>query len=213
MKTNLNDYDHWSKKAHKFDNVACNMDGDCSEDSKKDWINSQFKSTDVALELGCGTGTYSAFIADKVKKLIATDMSDEMLEIAKKKLQHFTNIEISKEDCYNTSFKDNTFDSILLANVLHIVSDPVAVLKEGNRVLKKNGRIIVTSYTFFGMPLLQKFRAMIQYVMTLGLPPSSGRILNPTELKKLAEEAGIKVKVSKLIHGNTYSVCLSGTKT
>ena len=98
MKTHLNDYNYWSKRAGIFDKASCDMDGKCSQDNKMDWVLRQFNETDTTIEMGCGTGIYSAIIANKVRNLVATDMSSEMLELARSKLNQYPNVEIRKVD-------------------------------------------------------------------------------------------------------------------
>jgi ubiquinone/menaquinone biosynthesis C-methylase UbiE len=212
MKVYKNDYEYWSKRASIFDKASCDMDKKCSLDDKMDWVIGQFNDTDTTLELGCGTGIYSALIANNVKNLIATDMSSEMLELARTNLNQYDNVEIRREDCYAIACEDNTFDSILLANLIHIVTDPHAVLKECQRVLKKDGRIIIVSYTFYGLSFIQKIIAISHYIKNFGLPPSSGKNFNPANLSKIAEDVGFSVKESKLMGDKLKTVCLMGTK-
>ena len=212
MKAYKNDYEYWSKRASIFDKSSCDMDKKCSLDNKMDWVIGQFNDTDTTLEIGCGTGIYSALIANKVKNLIATDMSSEMLELARIKLNQYDNVEIRPEDCYAISYEDNTFDSILLANLIHIVTDPLSVLKESRRVLKKGGRIIIVSYTFYGLSFIQKIIAIFHYIKNFGLPPSSGKMLSPADLSKIAEDAGFSVRESKLMGDKLKTVCLVGIK-
>jgi ubiquinone/menaquinone biosynthesis C-methylase UbiE len=210
MKAHQNDFDYWSKRAGIFDKASCDMDGKCSQDNKMDWVIRQFNETDTTLEMGCGTGIYSAIIANKVRNLVATDMSSEMLALAGSKLNQYPNVETRREDCYAISYKDNTFDSILLANLIHIVTDPLSVLKESRRVLKKGGRIIIVSYTFHSLSLIQKIIAILHYIKNFGLPPSSGKILSPEDLTKISEDAGFSVKESKLMGDKLKTVCLMG---
>ena len=112
MKAKNNDYEYWSKRAGIFDQASCDMNKKCSLDNKMEWVIKQFNDTDTTLELGCGTGLYSALIANKVKSLVATDMSSEMLSLARTKLNQYDNVEVKSEDCYAISYEDNTFDSI-----------------------------------------------------------------------------------------------------
>jgi len=213
MKAGNNDYGYWSKRANIFDKASCDMDEKCSLDNKMDWVLRQFHNTDITLEIGCGTGIYSALIANKVNNLIATDMSNEMLSLAKTKLNQYGNVEIRKEDCYSISYEDNTFDSILLANLIHIVTDPSSVLKEAWRVLKKDGRLVIVSYTFYGLSFIQKTAAIFHYIKSFGLPPSSGKVFSPADLTKIAEDAGFTVRESKLVGDKLKTVCLTGIKS
>ena len=91
-------------------------------------------------------------IADKVKHLTATDLAPEMVGKAEGKLSQFGNVEVQIEDCYDTSFEDNTFDALLMVNLLHIMKEPVTVLEESRRVLKDDGRVVIVDVTGYGMP-------------------------------------------------------------
>lgn len=52
------------------------------------------------IEYGCGTGYFTKEIAKNAEHVIATDLSEEMLEKAKMELKEFNNITIQKEDYY-----------------------------------------------------------------------------------------------------------------
>jgi len=162
--------------------------------------------------LGCGTGFYSEMVIGRVKQLTATDLAPEMIEQAKRNLAQCTNVEVRIEDCYSTSFKDNVFDGVLMANLLHIVMDPLAVLMEGHRVLKNNGRIVIVDGTGYGMSFVKKMTLGIRYLRRYGRPCSYGRNLRPEELVGMVREAGFVVEESKLLGEDTKAVCLRGKK-
>lgn len=76
------------------------------------------------LEVGCGTGRWAFYLADKVKKVVAIDLSDKMIEIAKKKQRNSSvkNVEfhcISVMD-FDT---DEKFDLIYFSGVLQYIKD------------------------------------------------------------------------------------------
>jgi ABC-2 type transport system ATP-binding protein len=135
-----------------------------------------------------------------------------MLAIAGIKLKSYDNVEVKRGDCYSISYEDKTFDSILLANLIHIVTDPHSVLRECRRVLKKDGRIIIVSYTLYGLSLIQKIVTSLHYIKSFGLPPSSGKTLSPESLSEMLEYEGFSVKESKLMGHKLKTVCLVGIK-
>ncbi len=96
------------------------------------------------LEIGCGTGQISFLITKKVKRLIATDFSQQMIKICKAK--NDTNIIFQIEDATNLSFDDNSFDCVLISNVLHIVPNPEKIIAEIKRVVKDGGIILAPIY-------------------------------------------------------------------
>jgi protein-L-isoaspartate O-methyltransferase len=63
------------------------------------------------IEFGCGVGYFTKVIAKDARHVIATDLSDEMLEMAKIYLQEFHNITIQKADGEDTYFPSRRFDT------------------------------------------------------------------------------------------------------
>lgn len=101
---------------------------------------------DVVLECACGTGEISQYIAPKCRLLIATDYSKGMLRQAAKKCQKFQNVKVKRADMTNLNCRDNRFDKVVAGNVIHLLEDPHAAIKELERVCKAGGKIIVPTY-------------------------------------------------------------------
>ncbi len=101
---------------------------------------------DEVLECACGTGAISVFIAQKCRKLIATDFSEGMLRQASKKCRKYTIITIGKADITNIKCRDNRFDKVVAGNVIHLLPDPEKALHELERVVKPGGKIIIPTY-------------------------------------------------------------------
>ena len=206
------EYKYWGRLASTFNQNNLYVTGVKVNQVIRGWLVEQFNEGDVVLELGCGTGFYSEMVIGRVKQLTATDLAPEMIEQAKRNLAQFTNVEVRIEDCYNTSFKDNVFDGVLMTNLLHIVMDPLAVLMEGHRVLKDNGRIVIVDGTGYGMSFVKKMALGIRFLRRYGRPCSYGRNLRPEELVGMVREAGFVVEESKLLGEDTKAVCLRGKK-
>jgi len=206
------EYKYWDRLASNFHQDNLYVTGVKVNQVIRGWLVEQFNEGDVVLELGCGTGFYSEMVIGRVKQLTATDLAPEMIEQAKRNLAQFTNVEVRIEDCYNTSFKDNVFDGVLMVNLLHIVMDPLAVLMEGHRVLKDNGRIVIVDGTGYGMSFVKKMALGIRFLRRYGRPCSYIRNLRPVELVGMVREAGFVVEESKLLGEDTKAVCLRGKK-
>jgi len=105
---------------------------------------------DRVLEIGCGTGTLAILCAEKSTSVMAFDISSDMLEIARKKIEernlgdriHLKQMGATEMD---KAFDDETFDKIVSTLVFsELYSDEQRyVLKESYRVLKLGGLIIV----------------------------------------------------------------------
>ncbi len=103
------------------------------------------KSTDLVLDIAAGTGEPGLTIATMVQdgKVIITDLSENMLEVALKnaKKRNIKNIETCVCDVCALPFADNTFDAISCRLGFMFFPDMLLAAKEMHRVLKPNGRI------------------------------------------------------------------------
>lgn len=102
--------------------------------------------TDKVLECACGTGAISVLIAPVCDRLFASDYSVGMLKQAKKKLQHYNNVEVKRVDITDIKAKDNSFDVVVAGNVIHLLPDPQMAMKELARVCKDGGKLIIPTY-------------------------------------------------------------------
>lgn len=104
------------------------------------------------LEICIGTAANSIIIAENRKEaeIVGIDLSEEMLSIAKEKIEkrNIKNINTIIMDATNMSFEDSYFDVILISLVLHEVDENIRrkIVKEGKRVLKNNGKIIIVEW-------------------------------------------------------------------
>lgn len=107
---------------------------------------------DKVLDLCTGTATTSIGISKHrpEAQIVGIDISDSMLRVAKTKLQkkNIKNIRLYSMDATKTKFKSKCFNKVLISLVLHELDEPLAekILKEAIRVLKDDGRIIVTEW-------------------------------------------------------------------
>jgi ABC-2 type transport system ATP-binding protein len=166
------------------------------------------------IEFGCGTGYFTKAIAKNAHHVLATDLSDEMLEAAKVHLEEFQNVTLQKADCESTSYPSGNFDTVLMANLLHVVEYPLKVLRESRRILKDGGLLIVVSYTDYGMNWFEKMQIGIRYLLTFGMPPLWGlRNFSPDELQRLVEGIEFDVEELQFIRGKAGAIYLKAGKT
>lgn len=103
---------------------------------------------DSVLDIGTGTGEIPLRICHAVSGVDAVDASREMISIARDnaRLRGARNVTFSVHNSYNLPFRDETFDAVIVSNLLHIVEHPADVLTEARRVLKADGRLIAPTY-------------------------------------------------------------------
>lgn len=82
------------------------------------------------LDIGCGNKPYKSIFEKKIDSYIGIDKEGEYADI--------------KEDFLKIVFKESSFETILLTQVLEHVNNPVVFLKKVNKVLKKDGVLIMT---------------------------------------------------------------------
>ena len=95
-------------------------------------------------DLGCGTGQMAAALAPFVAGVIAVDRSGEMLQVARKRLREWPNVEVRRGELESLPLDDGSLDAATLMLVLHHAPDPAAVLGAAARALRPGGRLLVT---------------------------------------------------------------------
>lgn len=90
------------------------------------------------LELGCGAGQFIRAIKKARPELVCTgsDISKTAIELAQKQNDGVTYV---LQNTSATPFANQTFDAVVICDVLEHVEDPAAVLAEVKRVLKPGG--------------------------------------------------------------------------
>ena len=206
------DCSYWSRMAQRFDDATRFIVGAETQLALQAWLHEHIDPASNVLELGCGTGQYSEVIAREAKRLVATDGSVEMLAVARTRLEPFKNVLVQDEDCYHVRFPDQVFDVVFMGNVLHIVSEPAAVLAEAHRLLKRGGKLIAIDSTASGVPWWGKLEMGIRYLLAFGPPPGTNRNMGPEDAANMVHDAGFGVVDLVLVGRETRAICLTGCK-
>lgn len=202
---------YWSRFAETYDEKQEYVVGKDFLDEITNELNALSDLGDV-IEFGCGTGYFTETIAQKANQMIATDLSDELLEKAKIRLKENPKVTVQKENCMETSFKSNEYNSIFMANLIHVIEDPLKTLQESSRILKDGGLLIIVTYTNYGMTWLEKIKLGIRYLKAWGKPPQHVHAFSPDKLASLMETAGFTVEKSKIIGNRIKALYLIGKK-
>jgi len=99
------------------------------------------QKNDFIVDAGCGGGYFSYEIA-KISKCVGVDRNIRNNE--KYIMKYLKSISFVETDIQNMPFKDETVDKILLSSVLQMVDNDILLLKECNRVLKKNAIFVLS---------------------------------------------------------------------
>ena len=120
-----------------------------------DFIAQLIKPDHHILDVGCGTGNYIRRIAPVVKKVTGIDYNEEMLKRAKQKVINMKNVDLVRGSLMDKlPFEDNTFDLILINQVLHHLDSDVdnfpntsKFLSEIFRVMRPSGVVCINTCT------------------------------------------------------------------
>jgi 2-polyprenyl-3-methyl-5-hydroxy-6-metoxy-1,4-benzoquinol methylase len=152
-----------------------------------------------ALEIGCGTGTTALRLHDAVGHLTATDISSEMIGIAREKArdQGVLNVTFRHADL-GDDVGQGPYDVILAFNLLHLVEDLPAALLAIHTMLKPGGVFISKSGC-----LGEKgwyLRVMVSAMRALGKAPFVAN-LKIRELDEQVANAGFTIVETRTFPG------------
>lgn len=96
------------------------------------------------LDAGCGSGLYAAELLARGASVVGVDESEKLIRLARRRAPeaefHVQTLEKPLDWA-----ADRSFDRVLMALVLHHLHHPVAVLRELHRVLRDDGRLVLST--------------------------------------------------------------------
>jgi ubiquinone/menaquinone biosynthesis C-methylase UbiE len=102
------------------------------------------------LDVATGTGIAAKAalgIVGPAGSVVATDLSAEMVDEARRRIEHSPNATVAVEDGQALSFPDESFDAVLCSVGLMFFPDPARALAGFRRVLRPGGRAAVSVLT------------------------------------------------------------------
>ena len=150
-------------------------------------------------EAAAGTGAVSLFVGDKAKNVLCTDISEKMLNVARKKAakQGMGNITFSMRSLFDTGEPDESYGVVIAAQVLHLIDEPRKAAEELKRI--SSGSVITTVALLKG---LRGFfvRPNVGIWRFLGFAPK--REFDADGYRKFLCEIGLPPCQFKVIQGN-----------
>ncbi|MGA8853473.1 MAG: class I SAM-dependent methyltransferase [Christiangramia sp.] len=131
-------YDQWSSQYDTNKNRTRDLDKKITRDILQDL---DFNSV---LELGCGTGKNTEWLQTKASKLLAVDFSEEMLDLAKKKINS-ENVIFQKADITKTwDWTSEKYDLITSNLILEHIADLNFIFNSAYAKLNKGGHFFIS---------------------------------------------------------------------
>ncbi|MCB1487525.1 MAG: metalloregulator ArsR/SmtB family transcription factor [Bauldia sp.] len=116
---------------------------------------------DSLLDLGTGTGRMLELLHPLYSRAIGIDASSSMLAVARANLDRagIANAQVRLGDIYNLSLPRDSFNLVMIHQVLHFLDDPERALAEAARVLRPGGRLLVVDFAPHDLEFLREEHA------------------------------------------------------
>lgn len=98
----------------------------------------------VVADVGAGTGFMAAGLAPQVARVHVVDGAPAMLEVARRNLAGYTNVEFHLAEGSSIPLPDACVDVVFANMYLHHCPDPLGAIQEMTRLLRPGGRLVIT---------------------------------------------------------------------
>jgi ubiquinone/menaquinone biosynthesis C-methylase UbiE/DNA-binding transcriptional ArsR family regulator len=143
------------------------------------------------LDLGTGTGRMLELFGPDIERGLGIDMSTDMLALARARLDRagLKHCSARKGDIYDLTVPRDSFDVVILHQVLHFLDDGGRAIREARRVLRPGGRLLVVDFAPHDLEFLREEHAhrrlgfaaetVAQWMQAAGLELTMQRSLPP----------------------------------
>jgi ubiquinone/menaquinone biosynthesis C-methylase UbiE/uncharacterized protein YbaR (Trm112 family) len=108
-----------------------------------EWARRSVRPSERVLEIGCGSGRQTLPLTERGANVVAVDLSESMLSLARRKLTaggRAAQADFVAASAENLPIADDSFDACVIFGSLHHFADPPAVLRKAAAVLRPGGR-------------------------------------------------------------------------
>lgn len=103
----------------------------------------EISSNQKFLEVGCGSGGVSRYIAEKyLLNVTGADLDPELVQLARENIDDTSDIQFLEANATNLPFEANDFDIVLSFGVMHHIPNWLNALEEIKRILKPKGHLV-----------------------------------------------------------------------
>ena len=145
------------------------------------------------LDLGTGTGRMLELFGPEIERGLGLDLSLDMLLLARDRLERagLKNCSVRQGDIYDLPLTNDSFDVVILHQVLHFLDDGARAIHEAARVLRPGGRLLVIDFAPHEQEFLREQFAhrrlgfapetVTQWITASGLDPVLHKSLTPEQ--------------------------------
>ena len=113
------------------------------------------------VDLGTGTGRMLGLLAPRAERATGLDSSHAMLSVARANLERagLSRVELRQGDIHAPPFGRESFDLVVVHQVLHYLDDPARALREATRLVAPGGRLLVVDFAPHALETLRETQA------------------------------------------------------
>ncbi|MCB9457249.1 MAG: class I SAM-dependent methyltransferase [Anaerolineaceae bacterium] len=176
-----------------------------------EWINPQ--DEDVILDCACGRGFYlNMFRYVSQCTLVGLELDWPVIQKAQQNVGHLPDMLLNNANIYHLPYADNTYEGVILSEILEHIDDDVAGLKEVYRVLKPGGIVAITvpnaNYPFWWDPINKTLETLLGTHISRG--PLAGiwanhvRLYTAEQLRESVLAAGFIVEEERAFTHHSF---------
>ena len=150
----------------------------------------RLKGNERVLDIATGPGYIAEAFARAAREVIGIDLTEAMLSIARERTRQrgVANVSFRTGDAQNLPFEPEEFELVVSRLALHHVQNPLQVLREMTRVLRRGGTVLIEDIFASEHPE----RAAFQDRWEILRDPSHVRVIPLSEFLQLFRDAGLE---------------------
>jgi len=116
------------------------------------------------LDLGTGTGRMLELLGPQIERGLGIDFSLDMLALARARLDRagLKHCSVRQGDIYDLPLPRDSFDVVIIHQVLHFLDDGARAIREAARVLRPQGRLVVVDFAPHDLEFLREEHAHLR---------------------------------------------------
>ncbi len=172
-------YNQWHEGRAVVDDLIADLDNPWNKFVRHNLTDLAGKTV---LEIGCGRGQLTTYLASKGASIIGADFSPQAVKITKNRVEKsgYKPISLNADAC-DLPLANDSIDFVISCETIEHTPKPQQALAEFYRVLKPSGRLILTFPSYLNMTGLYRF-----YLWLRNKPYNSGDVLQPIEQPLIA---------------------------